>query len=307
MVLAMRHGQVPPTLHARNPSTQVDWASGTVRLATEPTAWPTVDRPAGPPSRRSASAAPTGTWSWNRPHGRAGAGRGAVRTGRTRDRRTGGGAVGAVGPEPAVVARPGGAAARLDGPGPGRRRLLAGDDQGGAGTPRRPGGRPRRRSRRPGGGRAAPALVQGTARSVGDTVFVFPGQGSQWVGMAVELLDSSPVFAARMAECGQALSAFVDWSLLDVVRAGEFEQVDVVQPVLWAVMVSLAEVWKSVGVTPDAVVGHSQGRSRLRWWRAGCRWRTARGWSLCGAVRSGCWRVVAGWCRWLSRLTRYGS
>ncbi|MEK8169000.1 acyltransferase domain-containing protein [Streptomyces sp. M19] len=90
-------------------------------------------------------------------------------------------------------------------------------------------------------------------------MFVFPGQGSQWVGMAVELLDSSPVFAARMAECGQALSAFVEWSLLDVVRAGEFEQVDVVQPVLWAVMVSLAEVWKSVGVTPDAVVGHSQG------------------------------------------------
>ncbi|MFF6783056.1 beta-ketoacyl synthase N-terminal-like domain-containing protein, partial [Streptomyces sp. NPDC012510] len=80
-------------------------------------------------------------------------------------------------------------------------------------------------------------------------VFVFPGQGSQWAGMAVELLESSPVFAARMAECEEALSSFVDWSLAEVLRGGgELVQVDVVQPVLWAVMVSLAEVWRSYGV-----------------------------------------------------------
>ncbi|CAL9654641.1 type I polyketide synthase [Streptomyces sp. enrichment culture] len=99
--------------------------------------------------------------------------------------------------------------------------------------------------------------------SAGSPVFVFPGQGAQWVGMAVELLESSPVFAARFAECGAALSRFVDWSLVDVVRGGPgvpgLDRVDVVQPVLWAVMVSLAAVWESFGVRPAAVVGHSQG------------------------------------------------
>ncbi|MYX58660.1 acyltransferase domain-containing protein, partial [Streptomyces sp. SID8382] len=109
-------------------------------------------------------------------------------------------------------------------------------------------------------GDTSPRLVVGAeAAAPRRTVFVFPGQGSQWVGMAVELLDSSPVFAARFAECERALSPFVDWSLADVVRAGDFGRVDVVQPVLWAVMVSLAALWESVGVRPDAVVGHSQG------------------------------------------------
>ncbi|MFE6522359.1 type I polyketide synthase [Streptomyces sp. NPDC057794] len=115
-------------------------------------------------------------------------------------------------------------------------------------------------------GTTTPGLARGTTQRIGesvDPVFVFPGQGAQWVGMAVELLDSSPVFASRFAECGEALSSFVDWSFVDVVR-GEggvagLDRVDVVQPVLWAVMVSLAAVWESFGVRPAAVVGHSQG------------------------------------------------
>ncbi|MET8054898.1 beta-ketoacyl synthase N-terminal-like domain-containing protein, partial [Streptosporangium sp. NPDC005286] len=97
----------------------------------------------------------------------------------------------------------------------------------------------------------------------GQQVFVFPGQGSQWAGMGVELLDSSAVFAAAMAECEAALAPFVDWSLTSVVR-GEpgsppRERADVIQPVLWAIMVSLAALWRSYGVEPAAVVGHSQG------------------------------------------------
>ncbi|WBB80351.1 SDR family NAD(P)-dependent oxidoreductase [Micromonospora sp. WMMD882] len=103
-------------------------------------------------------------------------------------------------------------------------------------------------------------LVQGVADRPGRTVFVFPGQGSQWAGMARELLDESPVFAGRMAECEAALAPFVEWSLIGLLRSGEgLDRVDVVQPVLFAVMVSLAAVWWSYGVAPDAVVGHSQG------------------------------------------------
>ncbi|QDQ14879.1 type I polyketide synthase [Streptomyces spectabilis] len=108
------------------------------------------------------------------------------------------------------------------------------------------------------------ATAQGVVvgRAQGDTVrpvFVFPGQGSQWAGMAVELLESSPVFAERMRECAEALSEFVDWDLLEELGGDRFDRVDVVQPVLFAVMVSLAAVWQAAGVKPAAVVGHSQG------------------------------------------------
>ncbi|WP_149830975.1 type I polyketide synthase, partial [Streptomyces tailanensis] len=96
-----------------------------------------------------------------------------------------------------------------------------------------------------------------------DAVWVFPGQGAQWVGMAADLLEWHPVFARRIAECEEALAPVVDWSLRAVLRdepgAPSLERVDVVQPVLFAVMVSLAEVWRASGVRPAAVVGHSQG------------------------------------------------
>ncbi|MFF1698096.1 SDR family NAD(P)-dependent oxidoreductase, partial [Streptomyces sp. NPDC058257] len=106
----------------------------------------------------------------------------------------------------------------------------------------------------------APGAIEGrTGTGVTRPVFVFPGQGSQWAGMAVELLESSPVFAGRMRECGEALSEFVDWDLIEELNGDHFDRVDVVQPVLFAVMVSLAAVWRAAGVEPAAVVGHSQG------------------------------------------------
>ncbi|MGW7492695.1 acyltransferase domain-containing protein, partial [Streptomyces sp. NPDC054786] len=81
--------------------------------------------------------------------------------------------------------------------------------------------------------------------------------------MAVELLDSAPAFAESMTQCAHALQAFTDWNLTDVLRgrpdAPALDTVDVIQPALWAVMVSLARLWQSHGVHPDAVVGHSQG------------------------------------------------
>ena len=97
------------------------------------------------------------------------------------------------------------------------------------------------------------------ARPAGKVVFVFPGQGGQWAGMGRELAEHSPVFAARLAECGPALAPFADWDLGEVLAGSSLDRVDVVQPALWAVMVSLAAVWQAAGVRPDAVVGHSQG------------------------------------------------
>ncbi|WP_152486344.1 acyltransferase domain-containing protein, partial [Nocardiopsis lucentensis] len=109
-----------------------------------------------------------------------------------------------------------------------------------------------------------PAAVSG--QRIGP-VFVFPGQGGQWARMGRGLLAASPVFAAAVDECERALAPFVDWSLREVLRAepgappmaGGGARVDVVQPVLWAVMVSLARLWTEAGVEPSAVVGHSQG------------------------------------------------
>ncbi|BCI88661.1 hypothetical protein NIIDMKKI_38670 [Mycobacterium kansasii] len=112
-------------------------------------------------------------------------------------------------------------------------------------------------------GEPGAAVVAGRARPTGQTVFVFPGQGSQWVGMGAQLLDAAPVFAEHLRRCDKALGEYLPWSLLDVVRgapgAPGLDRVDVVQPALWAIMVSLAELWRSVGVVPDAVIGHSQG------------------------------------------------
>ncbi|MFC9927899.1 type I polyketide synthase [Streptomyces sp. NPDC127190] len=112
-------------------------------------------------------------------------------------------------------------------------------------------------------GRPHDAVTGATAAPVDRVVFVFPGQGSQWAGMAAGLLDSAPVFAARVAECDTAARAFVDWSIVDVLRgapgAPSMERIEILQPVLFAVMVSLAELWRSYGLTPAAVVGSSQG------------------------------------------------
>ena len=99
-----------------------------------------------------------------------------------------------------------------------------------------------------------PRWSTGVADVDGKVVFVFPGQGAQWAGMGARLLDESPVFAERFGECAVALSAFVDWSPADVLRqvpgAPPLERVDVVQPVSFAVMVSLAALWQSHGVVP---------------------------------------------------------
>ncbi|WP_157530942.1 type I polyketide synthase, partial [Microtetraspora niveoalba] len=260
MVQAMRHGVLPPTLHADEPTSHVDWAAGAVELLTEARPWPSADRPrragvssfgmSGTNAHLILEAAPAAEASEARPvpdvvpwllSART-AGSLTAQAERLR---------GFVAERPELasvdVARSLLSRAAL-----GRRAVVLGSDlaasaDGLAALAR---------------GVAWPGVVQGVAAEGAGrgVVFVFPGQGSQWVGMARELADWSPVFRERLAECEAALAPFVSWSLTEVLESGAgLDRVDVVQPVLWAVMVSLAAAWRARGVHPSAVVGHSQG------------------------------------------------
>ncbi|UJB43720.1 type I polyketide synthase [Streptomyces sp. A1-5] len=264
MVLAMRHGVLPKTLHVDEPTSKVDWSAGAVSLLTEQVAWPRTDAP------RRAAVSSFGISGTNahvileEAPPQADAEPVAASTGAA-----------PVGVVPWVVSGKTEAALRAQ-----ASRLLSYVDSMPELNPVDVGfslaaGRAAFEHRAAvvgadlaafrGGlaaladASAAPGVVQGTV--AGDrAVFVFPGQGSQWVGMAVELLGSSPVFAESMRACAEALAPHVEWSLLDVLGDAEaLERVDVVQPVLFAVMVSLAALWRSYGVEPAAVVGHSQG------------------------------------------------
>lgn len=94
-------------------------------------------------------------------------------------------------------------------------------------------------------------------------VFVFPGQGGQWYGMGRELLKQESVFYEAIEKIDIAIKARFNWSLMDVLYAEEsisrLEEIDVLQPCLFAIQVALATLWKSWGITPDAVIGHSMG------------------------------------------------
>ncbi|MEU6961325.1 beta-ketoacyl synthase N-terminal-like domain-containing protein [Streptomyces chrestomyceticus] len=113
-------------------------------------------------------------------------------------------------------------------------------------------------------GQDDPSVIRGTARPTGTgPVFVFPGQGSQYPGMTAGLLETNATYAHAITACEDALDPWVDWSLSDVLRgapdAPALDRVDVVQPVLFAVLVALARTWQHLGVHPTAVTGHSQG------------------------------------------------
>lgn len=112
-------------------------------------------------------------------------------------------------------------------------------------------------------GRCGRSRFCADARPHPRTVFVFPGVGAQWRGMAADLLDDSAVFRRAIGDCADALAPHVDWRLPDVLRcapgAAAWERVDVIQPALFSVMVGLAQLWRSVGVEPAAVIGHSNG------------------------------------------------
>ncbi|WP_394843018.1 SDR family NAD(P)-dependent oxidoreductase [Pendulispora brunnea] len=94
-------------------------------------------------------------------------------------------------------------------------------------------------------------------------VFVFPGQGSQWIKMGCQLLEREPEFAAELQEVDTWIQKYAGWSVLAELRAdadaSHLDQVDVIQPCIFAVQVGLARLWRSWGVVPSAVIGHSMG------------------------------------------------
>ncbi|QKW48706.1 type I polyketide synthase [Streptomyces buecherae] len=262
MVQAMHHGLLPRTLHVDQPTPHVDWESGAVRLLTEQRQWPETGRP-----RRTAvsSFGISGTNAHvileEAPESEpvpedAGA---PVETGVVPI------ALSARDPQ-ALRAQAAQLAAYVeDHPGTDPYAIAHTLLTGRATLEHRAvllthdGDHLREALHALANNEEHPSVVTGQGNH-SQPVFVFPGQGSQWTGMATDLLRTSEVFRQSIAECENALAPYVDWSLTDVLTNGQpIGRVDVVQPALFAVMVSLARVWQSLGVQPTAVIGHSQG------------------------------------------------
>ena len=101
------------------------------------------------------------------------------------------------------------------------------------------------------------------AASAPRIAFVFSGQGPQWYAMGRELQADEPAFRSALAECDALLRPLAGWSLLEELAADEgrsrLDQTVVAQPALFALQVALAALWRSWGISPAAVVGHSVG------------------------------------------------
>ncbi len=110
-------------------------------------------------------------------------------------------------------------------------------------------------------GQSAPGVVaahEGPCR--GGVVFVYSGQGSQWAGMGRRLLAEEPAFAAAVDELEPDFVAQVGFSLREVLESDEaLAGIDRIQPVLVGIQLALTALWRSYGVSPDAVIGHSMG------------------------------------------------
>jgi phthiocerol/phenolphthiocerol synthesis type-I polyketide synthase B len=95
--------------------------------------------------------------------------------------------------------------------------------------------------------------------------FVCPGQGAQSVGMARQLMANEPAFLAALERCDMAVRPHVDWSIIEQLSAEpdtavyRLDEIGVIQPVLVAIAIAYADLLRSLGVEPAAVVGHSMG------------------------------------------------
>jgi 6-methylsalicylic acid synthase len=109
-------------------------------------------------------------------------------------------------------------------------------------------------------GESAPAISTGSAAAPGTgLVWVFSGHGSQWIGMGRELLAEEPAFAAALDELEPVFAEEIGFSPRKVLLDGDLGSVDTIQTMIFAMQLGLAAVWRSYGVRPDAVIGHSVG------------------------------------------------
>jgi 4-hydroxyphenylalkanoate synthase len=273
VVQAMRHGVMPATLHVDVPSPRVDWASGAVSVLTEARAWPADGRP------RRAGVSSFGISGTNA-HVILEQGPFVVtETTSLTGEESGNGesSTGGLSVLPwvisgksaeALAAQAGRLSAhlrtdqRLDPVDVGyslarrssfeHRAVVVGADHqalmtGLAGVAR---------------GEPDPSVVMGRAGSVGKTVVVFPGQGSQCIGMGRELHDQLPVFAEAFDAVADELDRHLRLPLRQVVWGADkclLDRTEFAQPALFAVEVALFAVLRSWGVGPDFVMGHSVG------------------------------------------------
>ncbi|CKQ19012.1 phenolpthiocerol synthesis type-I polyketide synthase PPSB [Mycobacterium tuberculosis] len=110
-------------------------------------------------------------------------------------------------------------------------------------------------------GQHAPGVVSHQDGSPGPgTVFVYSGRGSQWAGMGRQLLADEPAFAAAVAELEPVFVEQAGFSLRDVIATGkELVGIEQIQLGLIGMQLTLTELWRSYGVQPDLVIGHSMG------------------------------------------------
>lgn len=112
---------------------------------------------------------------------------------------------------------------------------------------------------------AQPQIVSGTAPSHHPRVtFLYTGSGSQWVGMGQQLYTEQPVFRKALEQCAELFKPHLSMPLLDVLypQPGSPSPLDTFlysQAAIFSIEYALTELWKSWGIVPDAVMGHSLG------------------------------------------------
>ncbi|MFG1800886.1 type I polyketide synthase [Micromonospora carbonacea] len=263
-VLALGHGEIPPTLHHTTGNPAIDWDDAGLRVVTEPTAWPRTDHPrrAGvsafgyggtvahlvleeaPPPVRS-EPAPTGATAAGLLFPLSAASEAALRE------QAGDLAAWLSDPAAGGTLADVGHTLALRRSHLGRRAAVVAADREELVTRLR-----HVADGRPGEGTVSGVVPPGPGRGV---VWVFSGHGSQWTGMGRELLATEPAFATVVDTLAPVFTREIGFSPRSVLAEGDLVEVDRIQTMIFVLQVGLAAVWNSYGVTPDAVIGHSVG------------------------------------------------